>query len=146
MWPPDRFRAVLEAYLRVRPNCFAFVVGGSKAPVFEALASAARILDCARLPLATSCALVAAADFFLGVDSAMLHVADFARVPSVALFGTSDPNEFGPLFADHEIVRGAGTMESISEYEVVAALENVAARNGARRRDSFAVCEVQTSS
>jgi ADP-heptose:LPS heptosyltransferase len=133
-WPAERFGAVLEVHLRRHPSCYAFVVGGAGAPAFDALDCAARVIDCSRLALATSCALVAAAEWFVGVDSSMLHVADLARVPSVALFGGSDPDEFGPLFADHRVVRGTDGMGSISAADVSSALEDLAARGGVRAR------------
>ncbi len=124
-WPLERFAAALDAHLSAHPNDVALVVGAT-VPPFERCVSSTRLASCAGLPFATACALVANADLFVGVDSLMLHVADFARVPSVALFGPTEPREFGCLFAPHTVVRGAnGTTSSISVEAVVAALEEM---------------------
>lgn len=125
-WPVEQFAAALDAHLRTHDQDVALVVGAT-IPPFEDHVRSPRLVTCAGLPLLTSCALVAQADLFVGIDSAMLHVADFARVPSVGIFGPTDPNEFGFSFAPHEVVRGRdGTTASITVGEVVAALDRVA--------------------
>jgi ADP-heptose:LPS heptosyltransferase len=46
---------------------------------------------CGELSLAESCACIAGAQRFLGIDSALLHAARALAVPSVSFFGPTDP-------------------------------------------------------
>jgi heptosyltransferase-3 len=57
-----------------------------------------------RLTLRELAALTARARLFVGVDSAPMHIAAAMGTPTVALFGPSDENEWGPWQVPHRVV------------------------------------------
>jgi hypothetical protein len=125
MWPVERFKTVLDAFLGRHSEFVAWIVGrhdlglnrgrhGNRVHTF-------------RLPLPAAMALVQLADVFLGVDSCMLHVADLSRVPAVGLFGPSSCQRFGVRFAPHRHVDARGPIEQIDEASVLTALESLVA-------------------
>jgi hypothetical protein len=124
MWHARRFSNVIDDFLERHRNYTVLVVGFQPLPIDKGK-QPNRVIPTYGLPLEDQFALVAHADLFLGVDSCMLHAADFYRVPGVGLFGPSDPAEFGYRFTPHRHVRGDGTVQSISEAEVVSALESL---------------------
>ena len=64
----------------------------------------ARIQDLCGIPLGITFALIGVADLFLGIDSAMLHIADLYRIPGVGIFGSTDPKQWGFRFSPHRHV------------------------------------------
>jgi ADP-heptose:LPS heptosyltransferase len=111
-WPPARWAEVVDA-LAERLQARVVVTGtAAEAPLADALLAATRrpalnavgAFDWAGLAgLFARCALV------LGVDSGALHLAAALGVPSVHLFGPTDPARFGPWGAPgrHQVVREA---------------------------------------
>jgi hypothetical protein len=85
-----------------------------------------RVISCCRLPLALSIGVISIGDLFCGIDSCMLHAADFLRVPGVGLFGPTSPHQFGFRLARHVHIRGGESMADICEDEVLEALETMA--------------------
>ena len=69
--------------------------------------------------------LVAQANFFLGVDSCMLHVADFCRVPSIGIFGPTQADEFGFRLGPNITIQADGGMRSIEVEMVRRAIESM---------------------
>lgn len=137
MWPAERLVRVLDAFLERHPEFLAFVVGSYDQGLNRGR-HGRRVVPFYGVPLAHSLALVGQADLFLGVDSCMLHAADFYRIPGVGLFapppdaeGYSSVAGFGFRFARHRHVCGDGRMESIPEAAVLAALEELAAAEAA---------------
>ena len=125
MWCLDKFRAFIDAFLDRYPNFFVLAIGVTDLSLDRGR-HAARVIPCHGLPFYISATLVASADLFVGVDSCMLHVADIFRVPSVGLFGPTNPAEFGfRLTKVYHHVSGKGTMDAIEVSQVIAAVENV---------------------
>jgi ADP-heptose:LPS heptosyltransferase len=124
MWPPDRLAIVLDTFLNRHDDHFCFVVGSQDVGLAASVCTD-RIISTIGLPLAAAQCLVAHADLFLGVDSCHLHMADFAAVPSVGLFGPTDAHEFGFLVAPHVAIQASGHMMAIEVADVLAALERV---------------------
>jgi ADP-heptose:LPS heptosyltransferase len=122
-WIVDRFCKVVEDFLREHPEYVCFTFGGAQLPLEHSVFND-RIFQPRCLLLRFVQCMVANADLFVGVDSCMLHVADFARVPSVGLFGPTDPREFGFIAAPNVTLRGR-TMEDIQSAEVLEALERM---------------------
>lgn len=131
MWPPERFRAVLDEFLRRHPEFFVLDLGLSDAGL-ESGRFADRIILCGRLPLPTVIALVGFADLFLGVDSCFLHAADLYRVPGVGLFGPTRSAEFGFRFGPHRHIDVGGSMTTIKVADVLSALDSLV-EQGVRR-------------
>lgn len=63
--------------------------------------------------------LLSISDFYIGVDSSFLHLADLLKVPLIALFGPTRVEEWGVRFAVHKcVVAGDKKMESIDPGDV----------------------------
>ena len=133
MWPPERFVADFDAFLAKHPEFVAMVISQGTQGL-DGGRYGSRVIPCAGLPLAVAFHLVAQADLFLGVDSCMLHVADFFHVPGVALFGPTSSREFGFRLGPHRYVNGNGTMDSIQVSSVVEMLESLVEEHRYRSR------------
>ncbi len=59
--------------------------------------------------LAEAASLLAGADVFIGNDAGMTHVAAAICVPTVALFGPTEPNVWRPLGDEVTVLRGVGS-------------------------------------
>jgi len=125
-WDDTRWIETLDTFLDKHPDFVVFLVGRPKNPVdTESWRNAGRVIPCYGLSLPSSCCLVAESDFFIGVDSCMLHVADMARVPGVGLFGPTKAKEFGFYIGPHITIQGDGTMEKIEVDMVTKALDQI---------------------
>ena len=127
MWAADRFIAVLNGFLDQHPEFIVLLIGGIRQPLDQGPWSD-RIIACYGIPFESALGLVETADIFLGVDSCMLHAADFFRVPSIGLFGASNPAEFGFRLTPSAVTCRASTMDGIAVHTVADALEQLAAR------------------
>lgn len=58
-----------------------------------------------RFSLTETVALLEACDAYVGVDSGPMHMAAFAGIPVIALFGPTDPKLVGPYGNGHLVVR-----------------------------------------
>jgi ADP-heptose:LPS heptosyltransferase len=126
VWPYDRLVAALDIFLD-RHNDFLVLVVGCSDNTLDVGRHGKRVIPAYGLPLILSCCLVAQADAFLGVDSCMLHVADFCRVPGVGLFGPTKSTEFGFRLSCHRHVCGDGAMNRVSVASVTEALDSLLA-------------------
>lgn len=124
MWSVERFVTVLDTFLERHTDFVALVVGRTPQPL-DTGRHKERVILCYGLPLTVSFCLTAQADIFLGIDSCILHVADFCRVPGVGLFGETDSKEFGYRLSPHRHVQGHTKMHTIGVAEVEAALESL---------------------
>jgi lipopolysaccharide heptosyltransferase III len=114
-WPADRFLAVachLQNHLGLEP-----VFIGAASNDLLAYRSYRTV---AGAPLATVKSLLARAMFFVGNDSGPAHMAAAFGVPSIVIFGSSDPAIWGPWRTPSEILSHAA---GISAVPVEAALE-----------------------
>lgn len=126
MWPADQFITLLDEFLDAHPDFVVFVVG-SKNLHLDTGRQSDRIIPCYGLALPVSAALVAEADFFLGVDSCMLHVADLFRVPGVGLFGPTSSLEWGFRFGAGCHVCAEASMDGIDRAAVLQSIESLIA-------------------
>ncbi|MFH1842551.1 MAG: glycosyltransferase family 9 protein [bacterium] len=82
-------------------------------------------------------ALLARADCFLCNDTGLMHVAGAVGVPSVALFGPTDPALWKPLAATVKAVRGEGDrLDTIPVELVWREMQRVSSRDTVQDRDS----------
>jgi ADP-heptose:LPS heptosyltransferase len=123
VWPLSHLITTLDLFLDTRKDFLAFVVGVKHQPV-DCIRNGDRVIPCFGLTLAESCSIVTNADLFLGVDSCMLHFADFARVPGVGLFGSTNCNEFGFRISRHRHISGNG-MDAIQPTDVCEAINSL---------------------
>ncbi|HVG38599.1 MAG TPA: glycosyltransferase family 9 protein [Pyrinomonadaceae bacterium] len=125
MWPVRRLVKVLNLFLDRHPQYVVMDIGLKDLRLDRGV-HRGRIIPCCHLPLPLSMSLVAEANLFLGVDSCMLHAADLFRIPGVGLFGPTNVEEWGFRFGGpHRHVSGNGSMNSITETQVLEALESL---------------------
>lgn len=127
-WPVERFVSVLDKFFARHPDHVAFVVD----PEDRGLNTGkfgSHVFPCPQLPLATAFALVGESDLYFGIDSPLMHAADFSRVPGVGLFGPAWPERwkgFGFRFGPHRHV-SLYDGDAASEDAVLSALESIVA-------------------
>ena len=126
LWDETRWVESLDAFLDKHTNFVVLLVGRPDRTVdTEQWRNAERVIPCYGLSLPSSCCLVAESDFFIGIDSCMLHVADLARVPGVGLFGPTNMKEFGFYIGPHIMIQAKGSMEKIEAGMVTEALHQL---------------------
>lgn len=131
MWGEGCWVEALDRFLGSHEDFVALLIGHPQRPVdTEQWRHADRVIPCYGLPLPTSCCLVAESDFFIGIDSCMLHAADMARVPGVGLFGPTNVKEFGFYIGPHIMIQADGPMEKIGVEQVCEALNRLVAEPG----------------
>ena len=121
-WPAARFREV-AAHLRADCGLDPVFIGANT----QELAPFSGFRTLAGAPLGELIDFMAGAALFLGNDSGPAHIAAALRVPSVVLFGASDPAIWGPWKAPAETI-AAPAMSSIDTAPVVAALARLRVR------------------
>ena len=126
MWPTASWLETIHQLLSTYDDLRIFLVGYDH-PVFAATRISSRVRALYSLPLPVSLALVSMADAFVGIDSVILHSADFFRIPSVGLFGPTRAEEFGFLFSGNRTLQGAGRMDAISVDACVQAVQDLLA-------------------
>jgi len=145
VWPADRFGAIVDR--AVRDGCRVMILHG---PADQR--AVARLTSCLGglpsesvvlappCPVGVGAALLGWADRFLCNDTGVMHVAGAMRVPTVALFGPTDPKFWIPPVPEVVAVtsptqsrdeRGPefGWMENITEDTVWEALAGLPGRN-----------------
>lgn len=126
-WPATRFIDTLDRFLSRHHDFVVWVVGMGHEEL-NVGRERDRVFPYLGLPLDLAMGLVANADFFLGIDSSMLHAADLARVPGVGLFGPTRPECWGFRFAPHRHIDGY-TMADVTVQEVLDAMEGLVAEH-----------------
>jgi len=118
-WPADRFVKVAEelALTGLQPI---FLAGlGDDTHPFE------RFTILQNAPLADVKSLIAATQLFIGNDSGPAHIAAAFGVPSVVLFGSSDPAIWGPWRTEGRVLHHPDGIASITPDEVLEAAHDL---------------------
>lgn len=108
-WSEDRFLQVAHHLISVEKRKVLLVGGPAEFGLVERIAgllppsSFDDVLILADLPLHLVAALVQRSELFIGNDSGIAHLAAALRVPSLVLFGPTDPRHWAPL-GDHVTV------------------------------------------
>lgn len=127
-WDAARLRETLRALTDAHPDLFV-IVASRNPPRFRIDDLGESVVAITRVSLPFFVALIAHADFFLGVDSVGLHVADLWNVPGIGLFGPTKPEKWGFRFSSDGIhVDGRGSMHNISVEQVVSAFGSLLTR------------------
>lgn len=122
-WTAARFTELLDQFLSRHDEFVVWVVGMGDEDLSTGRARD-RVIPHLGLPLDLSMGLVEHADFFVGIDSCMLHAADLARVPGVGLFGPTRSVTWGFRFGPHRHI-DRRRMTDITVDEVLAAMEDL---------------------
>jgi hypothetical protein len=119
---PDIITEVLRGF-RLR-DIMPVIVGG---PADEAAVERIKALGVRDIPvihnqsLATMAGILAQASVFVGHDSGLTHLAGALRIPTVAIFGPTDPAQWAPL-GDH-VAAVTGPACTCSGWELVRACD-----------------------
>jgi len=115
-WPAEKF---LAAARQLRMKCI-FVAGAG-----QDLAAFREFRTLVGAPLTQLKRLLARASLFVGNDSGPAHMAAALGVPTVVVFGNSDPRIWGPWKATAETVAARGPIADVGVEEVLGALERL---------------------
>jgi Glycosyltransferase family 9 (heptosyltransferase) len=122
-WTFTRFIDLLDRFLSRHREFVAWVVGMGHEEL-NVGRERDRVIPYLGLPLDLTMSMVAHADFFVGIDSCMLHAADLARIPGVGLFGPTRSATWGFRFASHRHV-DVRSMADLAVEEVLDAMEDL---------------------
>ena len=139
-WPPAAFAALFQALAAgPLPGAIAVVLGGP-GPAERALADPLLALLpgaidlCGQLSLPEAAACLTRARLFVGNDSGLMHLAAAAGVPTVGIFGPTDPAVYAPIGPYAAAVTGAsGAIADVTVAEVRATAEDLLARAASPR-------------
>jgi len=131
-WPLAGF-VELAGRLTAEDMAPLFIGGDAEVPLLEALRAAAP--DTPRIQgwaLADVGGLLGASRGYVGNDSGITHLAAAVGVPTVALFGPTDPHTWGPRGAHVRIVRASAdaALSEVAADAVHAALRRLLNRSG----------------
>jgi heptosyltransferase I len=115
-------------------------VGPGEEALGQKVSTLAGGIEVASFPLRSLIALTRSASLFVGGDTGPMHLAAMLGVPTVAIFGPTDPSRNGPYYQrtavlrsprshtsySHSATHDAG-IESITVDEVMIAIEKVLA-------------------
>ena len=98
-WPPERF-AELADHLTSQYSC-QVLIGGSQQDIdlaqqIRQMAKSRPIIMAGRTTIRQFAAIAKKSALFVGSDSGAMHIAAAVGTPMVALFGPSNPEEWGP--------------------------------------------------
>lgn len=122
-WPAEGFLAVAE-HLRDKAGLEpVFLVGPTDDPTaFPGFGSVRNA------PLAEVKSLMAGAQMFVGNDSGPAHIAAAFGIPSVVLFGPSNPVTWAPWKSESKILSSPDSIQRITIEEVIAAADALKVR------------------
>lgn len=126
-WPPELFAAVINDLGR---DSAVLLLGGpaDARAVAEVQAKAgSSALPVCDLPLPRVAALLHGCGAYLGNDSGLTHLASMLGVPTVALFGPTDPRRWRPLGPRVKVLSWAAGPSTLSPDEVARVVREVMA-------------------
>ena len=106
-WPPERF-AELADRLTSQYGC-QVLIGGSHQDIdlaqqIRQMAKSSPIIMAGRTAIKQFAAIAKKSALFVGSDSGAMHIASAVGTPVVALFGPSNPREWGPRGGSVEVI------------------------------------------
>jgi heptosyltransferase II len=144
-WPAERYSALIDLMGEREAECV-LVGAPAERPRCEAVARGSRsgaLVAAGETGIGELIALLSLCDGFAGNDSGSMHLAAALNLPTVAVFGSTNPNRTGPLGARIAVLYRAlecspclartcrfghyHCLTSIEPAEVVSALENLGA-------------------
>jgi heptosyltransferase III len=106
-WPPERF-AELADRLTAEYRCQVLIGGSSQdgdlAQKIRRMAQSRPTILAGRATIKQFAAIAKQSALFVGSDSGAMHIATAVDTPVVALFGPSDPREWGPRGGPAEVL------------------------------------------
>lgn len=124
-WPAERWEILARQLLAENPPIRIAVVGGeadtAALRTLEALRREDRVVFWDNLPLSSLARNLAGTHGYLGHDSGVSHLAAVLGVPSLLLFGPTDPSVWAPPHGHVKVLRTEGNLTGLSEASVLAA-------------------------
>ena len=125
-WPVEKWRQLAGKLLAANPEVKLAIIGGeADAAAVSALRglAASRVVLWENLPLPELARRLAGARLYLGHDTGVSHLAAAAGVPSLLLFGPSDPGVWAPPHEHVRVLRAPeGNLPNLPVATVLAAL------------------------
>lgn len=118
-WPLDRWEALADWLKSTHRASLVVITGEADRP--EALAGAGRALR--NLPLPALASALSGCRLFLGHDSGVGHLAAACGVPSLLLFGPTDPATWAPPAPHVTVIRREPDLASITLPDVQRAID-----------------------
>ena len=119
-WPAQRFAEVAR-YLQSERRARILLAGGpADDDAVQKVQHGLHGQDCIllnRFPLPLLAAILARCQAYIGNDSGVSHLAAAVGVPTVSIFGPTDPNVWGPRGPSVQIVRGSAPCAPCSVEE-----------------------------
>ena len=106
-WPPERF-AELADRLTAKYHCQVLIGGsgqdGDLAQKIQLMSQSRPTILAGRATIKQFAAIAKQSALFVGSDSGAMHITTAVATPVVALFGPSDPREWGPRGGPAEVI------------------------------------------
>ncbi len=106
-WPPERF-AELADRLKFEYSCQVLIGGsqqdGDLAQQIRQMAKSGPVIMAGRTTIKQFAAIAKKSALFVGSDSGAMHIASAVSTPVVALFGPSNPLEWGPRGGPADVI------------------------------------------
>ena len=107
LWQPEKWAAVISGLAPLPVVLTSGPADGEiAAEIPTRAADRARVRVIAGQPITTIAGVLAGAKFYLGCDSGVTHLAAALGVPTVAVFGPTDPRVWAPRGPRVQVVRG----------------------------------------
>lgn len=125
-WAPSHFATVINAFCREYDAAAVMTIGPMDTDVRDALLplldAPVTVLD--GLPIREIAAMISCLDLFLTNDTGIMHVAAGTGIPTLSLFGPTDPAQWAPVGERmHHIRAGSGDIDDIGTGEVIGMLK-----------------------
>jgi len=129
-WPASRFAGVADALVQANPRVVIVLIGGKEEqPVADEMIAACAPETRDRLisfvgacDLGGTLGIISHLDLFVGNDTAVTHMAVALRIPTVALFGPTNPRKWGNYGDRNRVLESVdGAMDGIDIDKVAAA-------------------------
>ncbi len=125
-WPAACWLELIKTLLADAPTHGAVIIGGEadvrEMRILSEIASDARVELWEGLPLSELASQLAGADFYLGHDTGVSHLASVLGIPSLLLFGPTDPGIWAPPHEQVKVLRAPdNNLEKLKMNAVCAA-------------------------
>jgi heptosyltransferase II len=123
-WPEASFAALIENLSEELKNASFLLFGGPeeqeiRKAVLSAVRTSARVLSVDSFSVRQSAALMKRCNIFISNDSGPMHMAAAARIPTVAIFGPTNPVWVSPWDVPHIVARACESCKPCFRYSPV---------------------------
>ena len=114
-WPPERFSELIDGISSLRPEHRFLLFGGpEEAPLKETVrgkcapSSRGKVHAVHAPGIRQTAAIMKRCQLFISNDSGLMHIAAALQLPTVAIFGPTDPRWVSPWKCPSRVIRPAG--------------------------------------